>query len=79
MLVVFCGNLLEIGLFFVVDRSKLTLFVGQILNSRIIFILERREYILSNGITCSEQAKRQQQAGNSGEFARSSSHEPSSD
>ena len=79
MLVVFCGNLLEIGLFFVVDRSKLTLFVGQNLNSRITFILERREYILSNGITSSEQAKRQQQAGNSGEFARSSSHEPSSD
>ena len=45
VLVVFCENLLETDLSFVVSGSKLIFFVGQILNSRISFILERREYI----------------------------------
>ena len=44
MLVVFYENFLEIGLSFVVGGSKLTFFVGQILNSRIVFILGRSEY-----------------------------------
>ena len=44
MLVVFYENFLEIGLSFVVGGSKLTFFVGQILNSKIVFILGRREY-----------------------------------
>ena len=43
MLVVFYENFLEIGLSFVVGGSKLTFFVGQFLNSRIAFILGRRE------------------------------------
>ena len=43
VLVVFFENLLETGLSFVVDGSKLIFFTGQILNSRIVFILERRE------------------------------------
>ena len=45
-LVVFCENLLETGLSFVVGGSKLIFFVGQILNSRIVFILGRRVYVL---------------------------------
>jgi len=45
MLVVFCENLLEIILSFVVGGSKFVFFVGQNLNSRIIFILRWREYI----------------------------------
>jgi len=44
VLVVFSENLPEIGLSFVVGGSKLTFFVGQILNSKIVFILGRREY-----------------------------------
>ena len=50
MLVVFCENLLEIILSFVVGGSKFAFFVGQNLNSRIIFILRRREYILSKNL-----------------------------
>ena len=45
VLVVFFENLLETGLSFVVDGSKLIFFAGQILNSRIIFILGRMEYL----------------------------------
>ena len=44
MLIVFCENLLETGLSFMVGGSMLIFFVGQILNSRIVFILGRREY-----------------------------------
>ena len=44
MLVVFCENLLETGLSFVIGGSKLIFFAGQILNSKIAFILGRREY-----------------------------------
>ena len=47
VLVVFCENLLETGLSFVIGGSKLIFFVGQILNSKIVFILGRREYIES--------------------------------
>ena len=43
MLVVFCENLSEIILSFVVGKSKFVFFVGQNLNSRITFILERRQ------------------------------------
>ena len=43
VLVVFCENLPEISLSFVIGGSKLTFFVGQILNSRIVFILGWRE------------------------------------
>jgi len=46
MLIVFCENLPKTGLSFVVGESKLIFFVGQILNSRIIFILGRREYLI---------------------------------
>ena len=45
MLVVLCENLLEICLSYVLGESKLNFFVGQILNSRIAFILGRREYM----------------------------------
>jgi len=48
VLVVFCENLPETALSFVVGGSKLTFFVGQILNSRIAFILGRREYMRSD-------------------------------
>ena len=44
MLVVFCENFLKIILSFGVGGSKFAFFVGQNLNFRIIFILERREY-----------------------------------
>ena len=44
MLVVFCENFPEISLSFMVGGSKLIFFVGQILNSIILFILERSEY-----------------------------------
>ena len=44
MLVVFYENLPETYLSLVVSESMLTFFVGQILNSRIVFILGRREY-----------------------------------
>jgi len=43
MLVVFCENLPKIILSFVVGKSKFVFFVGQNLNSRITFILERRQ------------------------------------
>ena len=43
VLVIFCENLPETGLSFVIGGSKLIFFVGQILNFRIAFILERRE------------------------------------
>ena len=45
VLVVFCENLPETSLSFVVDGSKLTFFAGQILNSGIVFILGRMEYL----------------------------------
>jgi len=45
MLVVFCEYLPEIILSFVVSGSKFTFFVGQNLNSRITFILGRKEYV----------------------------------
>ena len=45
MLVVFGENLPEIILSFVVGGSKFVFFVGQNLNSRITFILGRREYV----------------------------------
>ena len=44
MLVVFYENLPETYLSLVVSESMLIFFVGQILNSRIVFILGRREY-----------------------------------
>ena len=44
MLVVFYENLPETYLSLVVSESMLTFFVGQILNSRIVFILGWREY-----------------------------------
>ena len=42
MLVVFYENFSEIGLSFMVGGSKLVFFVGQILNSKIAFILGQR-------------------------------------
>ena len=47
MLVVFYENLLEIILSFVIGELKFPFFVGQNLNFRIIFILERREYFVA--------------------------------
>ena len=44
MLVVICENFLKTGLSFVIGGSKLIFFVGQILNSRIVFFLGRRVY-----------------------------------
>ena len=44
LLVVFCENLPDTDLSFVVGGSKLIFFVGQILNSRIVFFLGRRMY-----------------------------------
>ena len=44
MLVVFYENLPETYLSLVVSESMLIFFVGQILNSRIVFILGRMEY-----------------------------------
>ena len=44
MLVVFCKNISEIVLSFMAGGLKLAFFVGQILNSMIIFILRQREY-----------------------------------
>ena len=46
MLVVFYENFSEIGLSFVVGGSKLIFFVGQILNSRMTFILGWTEYLI---------------------------------
>ena len=46
VLVAFCENLSEVGLSFMVGGSKLIFFVGQILNSRMTFILGRREYLI---------------------------------
>ena len=45
ILVVFCENLSEIILSFVVDGSKFTFFMGQNLNSKIVIILGQREYV----------------------------------
>ena len=45
LLVVFYENLLKTCLSFVLDGSKLIFFMGYMVNSRIIFILRRREYI----------------------------------
>jgi len=45
VLVVFCENLLEIILCFVVGRSKLPIFVGQILNSIVAIMLGQREWM----------------------------------
>ena len=47
VLVVFCENLPEIAMSFVIDESKFAFFLWNIiLNSRIAFILERRVYVL---------------------------------
>ena len=43
VLVVFCENVPEIILSFMVGGSKLVFFVGQILNSKIAFILGQRK------------------------------------
>ena len=44
ILVVFCENLLEIMLSFVIGMSKVAFFVEQILNSIVVFILGQMEY-----------------------------------
>ena len=58
MLVVFCENLPEISLSFMVGGSKLIFFVGQILNYRILFILGRREYLIEAAPLLAEKKNR---------------------
>ena len=54
VLVVFYENIPKIVLSFVVGRSKLPFFVGQILNSIIAIILRPREYNYLRGASSSK-------------------------